>query len=226
MQAAFHSPLHRLVCTCLAAILAIASGCYWTWSNAQGDPFPAPLQVETLPLSAGLTLNGLSNAPEAPSIPPGAVAEDLAERMAKEKVFETVIYPLTPLAQVRPDVVFDVTVRIEEDKHWGENIIKAIFTGATLLLLGPVLPTHYTVVVELSAKADGAGGAEIGSYRYRSDYDYYYTTMTPSGTKMAEWLTTAQSHAVEDVLVQIKRDRHRFLELAKPAPTASERMVD
>lgn len=200
----------RLGCGVLVVLALATSGCYWHWSSAQDDPFPAPVAAEPIPLTAGLMLSGLSNAPEAPSIPPSAVIQELAERMAEERLFETVVFPLTPLAHVQPDVVFDVTVRIEEHKHWVENIVKAIFTGLTFLLLGPVLPTHYTVVVDLTAAA-GTDGAQIGSYRYRSEYDYYYTTMTPSETKMTEWLTTARDHAIEDVLGQIKRDRPRFV---------------
>ncbi len=214
MGARFH---HILVRGAFLCLITLVSGCYWKWSNAREDPFPTPVGGETLPLTAGLTLSGLSNAPEAPSIPPTAVIEKLATRMVEEKLFEVVVYPLTPLAQVHPDIVFDVTVRIEEHEHWAENIVKAIFTGLTFLLLGPVLPTHYTVVVDLSARARTSADADIGSYSYRSEYDFYYTTMTPSGTKMAEWLETTQSHAVEDVIGQIQRDRHRFLQLAAPA---------
>jgi hypothetical protein len=213
MPAALASRPLRLASSALVALLVTSSGCYWHWSNAQDDPFPNPVQSDPIPLTAGLTLSGLSNAPQAPEIPPSAVIQALAERLSEDKVFEVVVYPLTSLARVEPDVVFDVTVRIEEHQHWAENIVKAILTGLTLLLLGPALPTHYTVVVDLSAEAaagDG-GSTPIGTYRYRSEYDYYYTTMTPSGTKMEEWLKTAQGHAVEDVIGQIKRDRHRFL---------------
>src|SRR5262245_13870390 len=216
MQGSNSSLPRRLGGIALAACLATSSGCYWHWSNAQDDPFPTPVQSDPIPLSAGLSLSGLSNAPEAPAIPPSAVIQELAERLSEEKVFDVVVYPLTSLARVQPDVVFDVTVRIEEHQHWAENMVKAILTGLTLLLLGPVLPTHFTVVVDLSAVAAGAGAetTPLGTYRYRSEYDFYYTTMTPSGTKMKEWLKTAQSHAVEDVIGQIKRDRHRFLALS------------
>ena len=212
----------RLVCGALVLAALATGGCYWRWSNAQGDPFPAPTAADPIPLTVGLSLSGLSNAPQAPSIPPSAVVQQFAERLAEERLFATVVYPLTPLARIQPDVVFDMTVRIEEHHHWAENIVKAIFTGLTFLLLGPVLPTHYTVVVDLSAAAAN-GGAAIGTYRYRSEYDYYYTTMTPSGTKMEEWLTTARDHAVEDVLAQIKRDRHRFVAIApsEAAPAAA-----
>lgn len=213
-----HRPL-ALLC-CLTLLLA-APGCYWRWSNAAGDPFPVPQQVETIPLTAGVTLSGLSNAPDASSIAPAAVSERFVERMVEEKIFQNVVYPLTPLAQVRVDVLFDVTVRIEEHQHWAENLIKAVLVGFSFFLLGPVLPSHFTVVVDLSAKAGAVQGAEIGTYRYRSEYDYHYTTMTPSGSKMEEWLTTAQKHAVEDVLLQIKRDRHRFLEAVPPPQSPS-----
>lgn len=197
----------------LALLLLGSSGCYWRWSNAQGDPFPTPLASEPIPLRVGLVLSDLSSAPFAPSVPPSTVIQELAERLAEERVFAAVDYPMSSLARVQPDVVLDVIVRIEEHQHWAENIVKSILTGVTLLLLGPVLPTHYTVVVDLTAAA-AVAGAEIGTYRYRSEYDYYYTTMTPSGRRTYEWLTTARDHAVEDVIGQIERDRHRFLAIA------------
>lgn len=83
--------------------------------------------------------------------------------------------------------------------------------GASLLILTPVLPGHFTVVVDPSAETRVARGDAIETYHYRSEYDYHYTIMTPSGSKMEEWLTTAQNHAVEDVLLQIKRDRDRII---------------
>ena len=181
-----------------------------------GDPLPVSEPFETIPLTAGVTLSGLSSAPPAPSIPPSSVSEQFATRMLQEKLFQNVIYPFTPLAQARADVLFDLTVHIEEHKHWGENITKSILVGATFFLLGPVLPTHFTVVVDLSARATAATDQSIGIYTYRSVYDYRYTTMTPSGTKMDEWLSTARKHAIEDVLLQIARDRKRFLAAAPP----------
>jgi len=201
----------------LALLLLGSSGCYWRYSNAQGDPFPTPVASETIPLRVGLALNGDSKSNVLASVAPSAVIQELAERLSEERVFAAVVYPMSSLARVQPDVVLDVTAHVEERQHYAENIAKAIFTGISLLLLGPVLPTHLTLAVDLSAAASAAGGAEIGTYRYRSEYDYYYTTMTPSGPKLYEWSTTARDHAVEDVLGQIQRDRHRFLAIA-PQP--------
>lgn len=209
----------RVASAVALALLLSSSGCYWHWSNAQGDPFPTPVASEPIPLRVGLVLSDLSSAPLMLSVPPTTVIQELAERLAEERVFAAVDYPMSSLARVQPDVVLDVTVRIEGHQHWAENVVKAILTGVTLLLLGPVLPTHYTVVVDLTAAA-AAAGAEIGAYRYRSEYDYYYTTMTPSGRRMYEWLTTARDHAVEDVIGQIARGRHRFLAIA-PRPASA-----
>ncbi len=101
---------------CVALVLS-TPGCYWRWSNAAGEPFPTPRQVETIPLTAGVSLNGLSNAPSASSILPAAVYERLAKRMSEDRVFQNVVYPFTALAQVPIDVKFDVAVRIEEHPH-------------------------------------------------------------------------------------------------------------
>ena len=81
----------RLGGMALVLLLLAPTGCYWKWSNAYGDPFPAPVQSEPIPLTAGLSLSGLSNAPEAPSIPPSAVIQELAERMSQERLFEVVV---------------------------------------------------------------------------------------------------------------------------------------
>ncbi|MEZ4333187.1 MAG: hypothetical protein R3F35_15610 [Myxococcota bacterium] len=161
----------------------------------------------------GVAQSGLANAPSAPSISPSDVTEQLATRLAEDRVFRDVIHPDTALAKVRVDVLFDVVVRVEEDAHWGEDIFKAMLTGLTFLRLGPLLPSHFTVVVELTANVDGAGGTEVDRDRYRSEYDDHSTTMTPSGEKMEEFLSTAKRHAVEDVLLQIQRDRPRFMAL-------------
>lgn len=209
----------RILALVLCTLLSLAlPGCYWRWSHAADEPFPTPLQSETIPLTAGIALSGLSNAPDATSISPGAVCERLAKRMSEDKVFQNVVYPLTALAHVPIDVEFDVTVRIEEHPHWAENIIKAIFVGATFLLLTPILPGHFTIVVDLSATADGPHGVGPKTYEYRSEYDYHYTIMTPSGSKMQEWLETAQNHAIEDVLIQIKKDREHFVRAAGASP--------
>jgi hypothetical protein len=63
----------------------------------------------------------------------------------------------------------------------------------------------------LKVVATSLGGEPIGTYSYRSDYDFRYTTMTPRQSKFEEWLTVAKKHAVEQVVNLIKADRARFL---------------
>jgi hypothetical protein len=201
----------------LVLVPATQTGCYWKYRNVAGDPFPQWTPAQPIGGSAGLTVSPSSTEPKASSITKTAVVELLAERLVQEKLFETVIFPYSTLSQVKPSIFLDATVRIEEKHNWGENLTKAVFVGLSLFLLSPVLATHFGVVVDLDVHATSADGTHIGSYAYRSEYDFHYTTMTPRQDKLDEWLDKAKRHAVEEVLNQIERDREKFLPYAKTA---------
>ncbi len=194
-----------------ALLLALGTGCYWKYRNAAGDPFPQISAPQRLGSTAGVQVSKNSSEPKASSISKVSVVELFAQQLREERMFDTIIFPYTELAQATPDIILDATVIIKEKPYMAENIIKAIFTGATFLILGPVLPTHFGVVVDLSVDAKSADGRAIGSYSYRSEYDLYYTTMTPRQSKFQEWLDAAKSHAVAAVLSQMQADRAKFL---------------
>jgi hypothetical protein len=202
----------------LALVLLAPSslvGCYWKYRNAAGDPFPQRVSVEPIGGAAGVFVNPTSSEPEASSISKTAVVELFAQRLDGEKLFETVIFPYSPLAKATPAILLDTTVHIYQKHYWAENYVKAILTGVSILTLGPVLATHFGVVVDLSVDARSADGNPIGTYSYRSEYDFHYTTMTPRQSKMDEWLDTAKRHAIEEVLNQLKQDRSKFIHHSK-----------
>lgn len=201
----------RLISLGMALLLVTQAGCYWKYENVAGDPFPKPLQVQPTSASAGVQVNPNSSQPDASSITKTAVVELLVERLSEDRVFNPVIFPYSALAKAEPGVILDAKVVIEEKHNMGENMVKAIFTGLSFFLLGPVLPTRFGIVVDLQVAASSIGGEPIGTYSYKSEYDFRYTTMTPSQEKMEEWLEVAKSHAVEQVLNLIKADREKFV---------------
>lgn len=197
-----------------ALMLCFSSSCYATYQSVGGQPFPTRMQAAPPVLSVGVRMNPNSSQPAASSISTGAVADAFARQLSEDKVFEPVIYPYSDLAQAKPDLLLDTTVKVEEQNHMAENVGKAVATGASLFLLGPVLPTRFTVVVDLSVVAKRLDGSVLDTFAHRSEYELKYTTMTPNTTKMQEWLTTAQQHAVQEVVNQIKSKSAALAEAA------------
>ncbi len=201
----------RLAHLGLALLLVVQTGCYWKYENVAGDSMPVRQKIEPTYVSAGVQVNPDSWEPPAAWASKADVAEMFAQRLAKDRVFDPVIFPYSTLAQADPAVVLDATISIEQDEHMGANMVKAIFTGLTFFLLGPVLPTRFTAVVDLTVDATSRHGEAIGTYAYRSEYDYRYTSMTPSRKEMDRWLEATKRHAVEEVVNLIKADRDNFL---------------
>jgi len=200
----------RLPNIALAAIFIslFGTGCYTKYYSVSAEDFPSPIRSIHHARVAGVSVNAASAAPKASSISPQSVADLFVKRLVDEEIFSDVVYPYTDLAHVEADVLIDLTVKIEEHPHWGENIPKAIFTGLSFFLLAPVLPIRFTEVVDLTAAVESPQRTPLANYRYRSEYDLKYTTLVPDTDTLEEWLERVQEHAVEDILNQMKSDSY------------------
>jgi len=215
-------PLTAYRATVLAALAFVAvagSGC-GKYQNALGDEFPRAVSAETLPIAVGVKVDRSSREPTASPISAVAVVADIADRLAREGVFSEVVFPYVAGGQQQVAMVFDVRVVVEHDEHEGENIGKAFLIGMTVFLLTPVLPLHYSAAVDVDVAARTTSGRPVGSYAYRSEYDFYFRSLIPSERRMDEWLARTKDHAVLEVVNQIERDRNNLAEKAGAEPAS------
>lgn len=200
--------------------------CYAKHFPTGEPPVPPQVAVQPVEFAVGVTKwvdNGKNNAAR---INQCDVVELFAKRLNAENLFTTVLFPYTGLSPSYPDVILEVSVSSNYNLHSGENLLKGVAIGLSLLLLQPALPTEYDLSVLLAVRATSRDGRLIKLYEYRSDYRFQYTLLQPSGEAINRWHGDTIIHAVEAVISQIKHDRSFLLEVAEGNKSGESTSLD
>jgi hypothetical protein len=187
------------------------------------DPPPAAsdhdccgAQDRALVLSQSAGLLVVEQEPNVPQVQPLAVAEDFAEALANDGVFEHVVFPMSELAAVAAPITMELSVASSFDFHRFNNLLRDLATGASLLLLQPVLPTRYDLTLELTLTVGTEAGRTLwrGQEIIRSRFEYNW--LRPPEEALDVWYRETQQRAVAALVTRLdaKRGELRLLSSA------------
>lgn len=185
--------------------LLMSTGCATWYHEVNHQPVPIPISVATSQKIVGVTLSPNSKAPSGAVVSPMQVTEQLVNRLREDGVFKDIVFPYTQSAQVKPAILLDTTVSVDQQLHMGTNLAKAILVGGTFFILTPVLPIHFGLAIDMNVASADADTGVHKVYRFKSQYEFKYW-FYPKKKVYEEWIERTQEHAIEDILNQIKRD--------------------
>jgi len=181
----------------LALVLASCSARSFPQESAP----PAPVRAEPLALRAGV--RDASAGPNVGRIRAGDVAERFARELREAGLFADVVFPLTELSPVEPDVTLEVQVASKHDLHPWQNLLKDLAVGLSVLLLQPLLPTTWDLDLDLGVRARDREGRTLVESRQSSRFRFESTWLRAPEDALVRWHADAVDFAVRALVARL-----------------------
>ncbi len=185
-----------------ASALAL-TGCYAKSSPITASPeYSASRPTPPLPFAVGL--RSAAHGDNVALIQGAQVAGRFAMRLRDANVFSDVIYPMTELSPITPDLILEVSVSSAHDLHPLKNLAKDIAVGLSLLLLQPLLPTSYDLAVEITALPSGSGFAPAPELRATRRSRFSFTWLRASDEAIERWHLDTTNRAIDAMIASVE----------------------
>lgn len=171
---------------------------------------PGADAASTAPLPLVVGVRAAQSGTQVPGIDSQRVVERFASELSSAQLFRAVVYPMSDLAHLSPDLVLDVTVASSMNLHEVENLAKDVAVGISVLLLQPVLPTTYDLRVEIGAQILSRSGRTIASYTQAPSLRFKSNWISPNQEARAQWREEAVARAVAAVVNDMAAGRAKL----------------
>ncbi len=182
-----------------ALLLSACSARY----RALSPPPPSAAQARAgLPLLVGVTRGGEGEG--VPRLPADRGAERFAAALQQAGLFRGVVYPVSELAPLQPDLWIAVSQSSRYDRHLWRNLASDTAVGLSLLLLQPLLPSLADLEVEIAWEVRTPAGRALERGRAAASTRFESTFLRAPEREVARWHDETQALAIEAAIAQLR----------------------